>query len=291
MKLRALPFALLTLLLAGASAPAHAADKETRQMMADIHMLEEQAQQNQTAITALVEKVDAMQKSLNARVDDQAETVRKSFADARTVTSQQSNDLRAIIERLNDNTTSIGKISAEIQAFRQLLVSRTTMTVPDSSSPAPATAAGAAPPDTTASASTAVGQSPGAVFDQAYGEYTQGVYDLAADGFTAFINAFPSVPQAADAQAYICASRYQAKQFREAVDACDSAVRLYPSGQNTPIASYRKGQAYQELRQNDDAKAAYDFTVKTYPTSDAATLAGQALTAMQRLAPAAQKRP
>ena len=285
----------MTLAAAGAALPASAADKETRQMMLDIRMLEEQAQQNQSQLAALTAQVEAMQKALNARIDDQAETIRKQFADERTQTNQQSTDIRTIIERMNDNTTSIGRIIAEVQALRQLVVSRTTMAVPDSSSPAP--------PDTTASAApgagltpgapappTAAGDSPTAVFEQAYGEYTQGAYDLAVSGFTAFINAYPGVPQDADAQRYICDSYYQAKQYREAVDACDTAIRMYPKADVVPHAYYRKGLAYAELRQTDDAKAAFEYVTKNFPSSVEATLAGQQLLNLASASPA-QKRP
>jgi tol-pal system protein YbgF len=289
---RLLPFALMALAAAGTVSPAFAADKETRQMMLDIRMLQEQAQQNQTQLAQLVEEIRAMQKALNARIDDQAEAVRKGFADERTVTNQQGNDLRTIIERLNDNTTSIGKNSAEIQALRQLLTSRTMM-APDAG-PAPdstgASAAGAAAAPAGATVPSAAGLSPSQVWDQAYSEYTQGHYDLAVSGFTAFINTFPSAPQAADAQAYICASYYGASQYREAVDACDTVIRSYPKSDKVPYAYYRKGLAYSALRQNDDAKAAFEYVLKNFPSSAEATLADQGLQHLAPPAPAQNRR-
>lgn len=284
---RLLPVALIALTAAGTAAPAFAADKETRQMMADIRMLEEQAQQNQTQIAALIEEVKAMQKALNARIDDQAEVIRKGFADERTVTTAQSSDLRTIIERLNDNTTSIGKNSAEISALRQLLTSRTTMVAPDAGAAPDTTNASAAPAGATVPS--AAGLSPSAVYDQAFSEYAQGHWDLAVSGFTAFINTFPAAPQAADAQAYICTSYYNAMQYREAVDACDAVIRTYPKADKVPYAYYRKGLAYSALHQNDDAKAAFEYILKNFPTSDTAPLADQGL---QHLSPPppAQKR-
>src|SRR5262249_49177249 len=156
---------------------------------------------------AIVEQLKAADTRLNARMDEQAEAARKGFADERTVTTTISNDLRTIRERLDDNTTSVGKNTAEIQALRQLITARTTMAVPDAA--APDTADNTAPPQS--ASPSALGASPTALYDQAFGDYSAGEYDLAVEGFKAFINSFPSAPQAADAQVSICNSYIQAK--------------------------------------------------------------------------------
>ena len=59
------------------AAPASAADKETRQMMADIRILQEQSQQLQNLIATMTEAL----KAVNARIDEQTGTNRKLFAD------------------------------------------------------------------------------------------------------------------------------------------------------------------------------------------------------------------
>src|SRR6059036_1433262 len=63
---RCLPV-LIALLLVGAAAPARAANKEHQQLMADIRMLQEQAQQRQNILGALNESI----KAVNGRLDDQ----------------------------------------------------------------------------------------------------------------------------------------------------------------------------------------------------------------------------
>src|SRR5438093_516222 len=60
-----------------AAAPAAAANKEHQQLMADIRMLQEQAQQLQNILGALNESI----KAVNARLDDQTNVSRKAFAD------------------------------------------------------------------------------------------------------------------------------------------------------------------------------------------------------------------
>ena len=76
MKMRIPGAALSTILLvAAAAAPAQAADKETRQMMADIRILQEQSQQLQNLLASMTEAI----KAVNARIDEQTGASRKSF--------------------------------------------------------------------------------------------------------------------------------------------------------------------------------------------------------------------
>jgi tol-pal system protein YbgF len=276
MKLQALALGLAALTVVAAASPAAAADKETRQMMADIRILQEQEQQIQTALATLTEQLKAMDTRLGARIDDQTETTRKGFADEKTVTSNISNDVRTLRERLDDNTTSVGKVTVEVQALRQLITSRTVAPPADTGAPEPAdSSSGSA-----AVTPSAVGASPSALFDQAFGDYTSGQYDLAIEGFKAFINTFPTAPQAADAQVNICSSYTNLKKYREAVDACDTAIRNYGKSPVAPMAYYRKGMAHAQLGELDQAKAAFDYVDKTWPDTQAATLAEQGLNAL-----------
>ena len=275
MKLRLFALALLSALVATSAAPMAAADKETRQMMADIRMLQEQEQQIQSALTALTDAVKAMNTGVNARIDEQTETTRKALADQKTVTTSISTDLRALREKVDDVTTRLGQQAGEIQAVRQLITSRTPV-----AALAPAPDAGGGPaPDNSASAApaspAAQGASPTAMYNSAYGDYTASLFDLAIDGFKAFINSYPTHPQAPDAQAYICTSYIQWGKFQEAVDACDTEIRNYPKAGVTPMAYYRKGLALMELKETAAANAAFDYIEQTWPDSQEAALAKQ----------------
>src|ERR1700733_637350 len=90
---------LAVLFVAAAAAPSSAANKEHQQMMADLRMLQEQSQILQNLLGTLT---DAL-KAVNPRLDQQAETVRKSFADQKLTVDNLSNDARIIREKLDDN--------------------------------------------------------------------------------------------------------------------------------------------------------------------------------------------
>jgi len=271
MRTRSLALGLVVALAAAFSTPLHAADKETRQMMADIRMLQEQEQQIQTVLTTLTDQIRSMEKSVNQRIDDQVEAIRKGLADEHAATATVTNDMRSLRERLDDNTTRLGQAVAEIQALRQLITSRSS-----SSFSAPDSTSSAAPSDTVAPADAAAsGESPTALFNSAYGDYASGQYDLAIEGFRAYLKDFPNGAQAPDAQVNICNAYIQDKKYAEAVDACDTAIRNYPKSSVAPTAYYRKGLAHLDLGQTDQARTAFDYIIKTWPDSSERLLAEQ----------------
>ena len=89
--------ALLILLLAVPfAAPAAAIDKEQRQLMADVRMLQEQNQQLQNILGSIVEAI----KAVNTRIDDQAKVTGKAMADQKLTIDNLTNTVREIREKL-----------------------------------------------------------------------------------------------------------------------------------------------------------------------------------------------
>ena len=61
------------------------------------------------------------------------------------------------------------------------------------------------------------------------------------------------------------------------IDAYDAAIRTYPGAPALPDAYYKKGVALRALKRPDEARAAFEYVVKMYPESSAASLAKQGL--------------
>ena len=278
-KLFTLLFALV--FLAGASTRAvAAANKEHQQLMADIRMLQEQSQTLQNLLGQLNETLRAV----NTRLDQQAETTRKAFADQKLVIDNLTNDTRVIREKLDDNNVRVGSLTQEVDAMRhslQQLSARPSPTEPDFGTPG-----GAAPPPTGASpaapAGAAMTASPKQMWDAAYADYTSGQYDLAILGFDAYVKSFPKADMADDAQVMICASYLNDKKDQKAVEACDLAIRTYPGGNAIPDAYYRKGLALANLRDVNAAREAWETVVREFKDTDAARLARQRLDQIRR---------
>ncbi len=280
MKHRAIATLLGVLLLTAAS-PARAANKEHQQLMADLRMLQEQAQLLQNLIGSVT---DAL-KAVNTRLDQQAETTRKNFADQKLVIDNLTNDVRVIREKLDDNNVRIGSLTQEVESLRsslQQIGTRPSSTGDAADPTAPAAAAAGAPPAAGAAPSVGVGVSPQKLFDSAMGDYYSGQYDLAVLGFTDYIKSFPKADLADDAQVNICSAYIQDGKNDKAVEACDLAIRTYPNGDKIPDAYYKKGLALQNLRDINGARAAWEHVVQTAPDSDAGRLAKQRLDQIKR---------
>jgi tol-pal system protein YbgF len=121
------------------------------------------------------------------------------------------------------------------------------------------------------------------MYDQAFGDYASGLYDLAIDGFEAFLKDFPTATQAPDAQFYIGRAYLNDAKYDKAVEAFDKVIRNYSMNKNVPDSYMLKGIALQSLKQNDRAREAWESVITTYPDSAAATMAKQR---MQQLGPA-----
>jgi tol-pal system protein YbgF len=278
MRFKSFPIAAaaLTLAVLVAPRPAAAANKEHQQLMADLRILQEQSQQLQNMVGTLAEAI----KAVNAKLDQQAEADRRTAADAKLLIDTMTKDMSIVREKVDDNNVRVGSLSQEIDALRQLVqqaLARQTTSI-DSAAPAPTV------PSTTPSPSvtpppptTSAGASPTRTYDQAYSDYTAGLYDLAIDGFEAFLRDFSSATQAPNAQYYIGQAYLNDAKYDKAVEAFDKLIRLYPGSNRVPEAHYSKGIALRSLKQLDQARASWETVVKNYPDSAAASLAKQAL--------------
>ena len=100
--------ALAAALAAAASVPASAQNREQRQMMADLRILQVQAQEMQNMVGALNQALSDALKAINARLNEQAEATRRSFAEQKSIIDTLSNDLRIVREKLDDNNVRVG---------------------------------------------------------------------------------------------------------------------------------------------------------------------------------------
>ena len=278
MTLRAFGGALFGVILLTAS-PAHAANKEHQQLMADLRMLQEQSQLLQNLIGSVTDTL----KAVNTRLDQQTETTRKAFADQKLVIDNLTNDVRVIREKLDDNNVRIGSLTQEVDSLRQSM--QQSGSRPSRTSDAEPPAAGAASGGGSQSGgqpNAGVNVSPQKLFDSAMSDYYSGNYDLAILGFGDYIKSFPKSDLADDAQVNICAAYVQDGKNEKAVEACDLAIRTYPNGDKIPDAYYKKGLALQNLRDVNGARDAWEHVVKSNPDSDAGRLAKQRLEQIKR---------
>ena len=284
-------------LIVGLFTPVAAADKETRQMMADIRMLQEQTQQLQNLIGALgktmSEALETSLKAVNTRIDakveEQTNATRTAFANQKLTIDAITRDLGVLREKVDENNVRVGSLTQEVNALRQLV---TQLTARSSFDPVFGPPDGATPADsavaTTPVPAGGLGMSPAAAFEQSYSDYTSSRYESAISGFEAYVKNFPDSVQAARAQVKICDAYIQLGNYARAVQACDLAIKNYPTSDTLAEAYYRKAQGLRGLKRNDEARVAFQYVVKTFPNSQEAALA---TTQLMALTPPAASRP
>ena len=271
------------LVLVGAS-PAAAADKAHQQLMAEIRMLQEQQQQLQQMMGTLAETL----KAVSTKIDDQAGTNRKAFADQKLQIDNVADGVRVLREKADDTNVRLSTVSQELEAVRQAMSSMPTAQVPSAvpgTEPSPAGEPGApttAAPVPTTPPGSAPFISPQRMYDNAYSDYAGGQFDIAIQGFNAYITSFPKSDKADDAQLNIGNAYYGAGKQREAVDAFQKVISNYPNSDSVPVAYYKLGVTYNDLKQPDLARRAFETVMQKYPAAPEAFLAKQRLDALNR---------
>src|SRR4051812_47434939 len=273
--------AALAVVLAAAS-PAGAADKAHQQLMAEIRMLQEQQQQLQQMMGALADTL----KTVSTKIDDQTATNRKAFADQKVQIDNVAEGVRVLREKADDTNVRLSTVSQELEAVRQAMSSMQTTgvapgTVPTAAPGDPGTAPATAG-QPTGPAGSAPFMSPQRMFDNAYSDYTASQYDIAIQGFNAFLTSFPKSDKADDAQLNIGNALYAAGKYSEALDAFQKVISNYAQADTAAIALYKMGVTYEALKQVDLARKSFETVTQKYPAAYEAILAKQRLDALNR---------
>jgi tol-pal system protein YbgF len=278
MRVLGLLFGVGLLLAFSATRPLEAASKEYQLMMANIRMLQQENQRLQAQVADLT----AVLKAVAARIDEQAGTSRKGFADQKIQADTVVSDVRAVREKVDETNVRLGSLSEEVEALRAAQVA------------AAAQAAAVAPGDAAAvpqagPAGPAPGMRPGGfgaspsqAFESARSDYYMGQWSLAIQGFESYIKTFPKSDLADDAQYYIGETCYMSGKFKDAVTAYDRVIAGYPASNTLPDAYYKRGLALESDGQVAQARESFAFVLKNYPDSDAGRLAKQALDKLNR---------
>ena len=277
------------MLLVVASAPsAQAADKAHQQLMAEIRMLQEQQQQLQQMLGGLADTL----KVVTSKLDDQTGANRKAFADQKLQIDTVAEGVRVLREKADDTNVRLSTVSQELEAVRQAIAS---MPAPSASPAAgqapspPGAEGGTAPvgtvsvPQPAAAGGPAPLISPQKMYDNAYSDYMAGQYELAIQGFKAFIASFPKSDKADDAQLNIGNALYASPggRYREAIEAFQKVITDYAQSDSVPVAYYKMGLAYTELREIDLARKAFEAVIQKYPTAYEVILAKQRLDSLK----------
>jgi tol-pal system protein YbgF len=282
----------IVLIVVSSAAPAFAQNKREMQMMADIRMLQEQNQQLQVELQRAITALNETLKTINGRVDEQANATRKGFADQGVKIDQFGSELRVVREGVSESNVRISQLSQELEAVRLSIPQFPAAAVPPTD---PAADPAGLPPGSSAPAVAAAppaaplgpGISPQRFFDTARADYYDARWDLCVTGFDTYLKQFPKSDLAHEAQFYIGECNYASGKFQEAVAAYNQVISSYPRSTSAASAYYKRGLSLERLGQADRARESYETAMKSFPDSDAARLAKQALDRLNRGRPPA----
>lgn len=286
MRLRLLVSALgFTLALA---APAAAQNRVDQQMFADLRMLQEQMQQLRLTVANLADVV----RTVATKQDEQANATRRAFAEQKVITDQLTDSIRILREKGDDTNVRISTLAHELETVRQAVQSLQNSVV-QALAAIQAGAPATNPPGGTTGTTGATGeqpaapaapmpppaalQSPQVLYDNAWGDYMASKWDLAIEGFKAYLRSYPTSPDAYKAQFNIGEAYRYSDRAREAVQAYTAVITNYKGTDWEDDAYYGRALVYEKLNQKDQARADFQYILKNFPDSTLAPLSRDAL--------------
>ena len=294
---RRLAIAAAVLGLALCPALVRAQNREQLQMNADIRQISELLSKLQLSVNQLAALLADQIKTLNKKIDDQADANVKAFADQRLQLTNDATALTTLRTSLGDLTTRVLQVlneqGAQRTAITQITQQLNTLTnlimpstVPDQAA-GTATPAPGAPASVPASAqpgplgSVTMPDSPNACSRRAQDDYLAGHSSSAAEGFQDCLDRFPTIANADELTFYMGEALKDQKKYPEALKAYQKVITDYKTSTLAPDAYYSEGLVYLLMNQKANAQTAFNGVIKAYPESVVATEAKQQL---QRLA-------
>ena len=258
--------------------PAPAQNREHLLMTADLKILQQQNQELANTLVQVIQLLNDTTKALSTRIDQTNEAIRKGFADQSLTLNTTAGDVRKTLAQTQDAATRLGELKEEVEALRAsipAMLSRLTPSPDPSFAPDPnaVSAAGGAPSGPVQVPPSTLGLSPERMFNTALSDYGGGNYVTAIQGFQEFIKTFPTSPRADDAQQYIGDSEYLQNHLEQALAAYNLVIQTYPKGDQIAWAYYKRGQVQSRLGQTANARVSFEAVVKQFPDTEPAIMA------------------
>jgi len=118
---------------------------------------------------------------------------------------------------------------------------------------------------------------PTALYDQAYGDYTRGKFDIARQGFVEYLKAFPTSDLADNAQYWLAECDYSVEHYPAARAEFQKLVDGYPASDKLTAAIYKTGKCHEAEGNPGAAVNSYELLIQKYPGSPEARLAEENL--------------
>jgi tol-pal system protein YbgF len=255
---------LLIVMLALAAAPSVAGTKEELvRLQNDVLTMQNQLRLLENSFNEQIQGL----KSLIAQLNDQMGVSNKLLGkmatslEGRTVgeksdTQAVLQEIRSLKARVDDTATTLSALALQVSEMKVQSKAMNERAY-QSASGDPA----------------ALSLSADSIFNEAYNDLVQGNFDLAIEGFTAFIKNFPSSEKADDAQYNIGEAYYNSRRLPQAIASFTRVIDDYPAADKVASAYFKRGKAEVALGENENAIEDFKLIVQKYPTAPEASLA------------------
>ena len=258
--------AIVAVIAGLAALPAQAQNREHLQMAAELRILQQQNQELANALAQAIQLLNETAKTLNSRIDQTNDAMRKGFADQSITLGTAAGDARKTLAQTQDLATRLGELKEEVSALRTslpTLISRLTPT--DAGPPSdPELAAAAAAATAAIQAPPAVGVTPQRMYDTAYEDYALGRFTPAVAGFEEFLKTFPTSPRAPSAQYYLGEAEFYQNRIEQSIAAYSLVIQNYPKTEQAAWSYYKRGVSQTRLGQTAAARASFEAAVKQF---------------------------
>jgi tol-pal system protein YbgF len=259
---RTIFFCLVIAIVAAPPAALAGTKEELMRLQSDVMSLQKQLREFDKTYS---EKIDGL-KSLVVQLNDQVAKSNVLLGKVSTTLDNQasgvrSNDqtllqeIRALSAKIDDSATRISALAQQIADLK--VQSKPISQEIQSGQPS--------------------GFSAEAVYNQANQDLARGDFGLAIDGFTAYLDNFPTGKMAAAAQLNIGEVYFSQNKLPQAIAAFTRVIDGYPASDKVPAALYKRGRAMLANQQTENAIEDFKNIVKLYPTSSESDLAKIAL--------------
>jgi tol-pal system protein YbgF len=155
--------------------------------------------------------------------------------------------------------------------------------LPPPISVSPSTTVAALPPHSTVPARPPISAAtPDELYKNALNDYTRGKYDLAIDGFRAYIIQYPNTSLLPNAHYWLAESFYSVKNYGLAIKQFDRFLTEYPDNPKVPGAILKQGYAYLEGGNNSQGRTVLNDLIKRFPKSPEAKSAKNRLSKLKK---------
>lgn len=266
----------------------------------------------------LVDKIDALQQTLNTRLDTMSGLLQAIQSDTRRNAEQIASMQESVstgvarsltpvaglgtkVDSMNDDVRSLRDALADLSARLERMDAKMTdlknqMQIIQNPPPVP----GATPtgtPGATGQPGAPAGQPgaagappPGVSAERSYTDAVRdlqtGKQDLAYTEFQQYLTYFPNTELAANAQYYLGEISYNRGDYNGAIQAFDAVLERYPDNPKTPDSHLMKAMSLLKSNQRTRAVQEFKTLVENYPRTDDARKAQQQLRALGVSVPA-----